>query len=87
MKNGNAFKNFSQICRDMSFESYTNDSGIPQYKNDHMKVIEYSRAKKISITDAAIELDLRWSAMVRLFVILVQLRIAMRAKHSTVAGI
>jgi len=53
----NAFKNFSQICRDMSFESYVNDSGISQYKNDHMKIIEYSRAKKISITDAAIELD------------------------------
>lgn len=57
----NAFKNFSQICKDMSFESYTSDSGIPQYKNDHMKVIEYSRAKKISITDAAIELDLHHS--------------------------
>jgi len=53
----NAFKNFSQICRDMSFESYTNESGMSQYKNDHMKIIEYSRAKKISITDAAIELD------------------------------
>ena len=53
----NAFKNFSQICRDMSFESYTNESGMSQYKNDHMKIIEYSRAKKISIVDAAIELD------------------------------
>ena len=57
----NAFKNFSQICRDMSFESYTNESGVPQYKNDHMKIIEYSRAKKISITDAAVELDLHHS--------------------------
>lgn len=54
-----AFKNFSQICRDMSFESYINDSGIPQYKNNHMKIIEYARAKKISIVDAAIELDLQ----------------------------
>jgi superfamily I DNA/RNA helicase len=53
----NAFKNFSQICRDISFDSYLHDSGISQYKNDHMKIIEYSRAKKISITDAAIELD------------------------------
>ena len=54
----NAFKNFSQICRDMSFESdEMNEFGFSQYKNDHMKVIEYSRAKKISIIDAAIELD------------------------------
>ena len=56
-----AFKNFSQICKDMSFESYINDSGIPQYKNHHMKIIEYARAKKISIVDAAIELDLQHS--------------------------
>jgi len=56
-----AFKNFSQICRDMSFESYINDSGISQYKNNHMKIIEYARAKKISIVDAAVELDLQHS--------------------------
>ena len=56
-----AFKNFSQICKDMSFESYINDSGISQYKNNHMKIIEYARAKKISIVDAAIELDLQHS--------------------------
>ena len=60
-KKWNAFKNFSQICKDMSFESYINDSGIPQYKNNHMKIIEYSKAKKISIVDAAIELDLQHS--------------------------
>jgi superfamily I DNA/RNA helicase len=53
----NAFKNFSQICKDMSFESFINESGMSQYKNDHMKIIEYSRAKKISIADAAVELD------------------------------
>ena len=56
-----AFKNFSQICRDMSFESYINDSGVPQYKNNHMKIIEFARAKKISVVDAAIELDLQHS--------------------------
>ena len=60
-KKWNAFKNFSQICKDMSFESYINDSGVPQYKNNHMKIIEYSKAKKISIVDAAIELDLQHS--------------------------
>jgi len=54
----NSFKNFSQICKDMSFESYISDSGIPQYKNQHMKIIEYARAKNISIDDAAVELDL-----------------------------
>jgi superfamily I DNA/RNA helicase len=53
----NAFKNFSQICKDMSFESFTNESGMSQYKDDHMKIIEYSKAKKLSIVDAAIELD------------------------------
>jgi len=53
----NAFKNFSQICKDMSFESEVNEFGFSQYKNDHMKVIEYSRAKKLSIIDAAVELD------------------------------
>ena len=58
-KKWNSFKNFSQICKDMSFESYINDSGIPQYKNNHMKIIEYSKAKKIPIVDAAIELDLQ----------------------------
>ena len=54
----NSFKNFSQICKDMSFESYISDSGIPQYKNQHMKIIEYARAKNILIDDAAVELDL-----------------------------
>jgi len=53
----NAFKNFSQICKDMSFESDLNDSGFTVYKNDHMKIIEYARAKKISIVDAAVDLD------------------------------
>jgi len=54
----NSFKNFSQICKDMSFESFISDSGVPQYKNQHMKIIEYSRAKNISIDEAAIQLDL-----------------------------
>ena len=54
----NSFKNFSQICKDMSFESFISDSGVPQYKNQHMKIIEYARAKNISIDEAAIQLDL-----------------------------
>jgi hypothetical protein len=42
----------------MSFESFISDSGVPQYKNQHMKIIEYARAKNISIDEAAIQLDL-----------------------------
>ena len=34
------FKNFSSLCADLSFESYINESGYPQYKNNHMKIIE-----------------------------------------------
>ena len=56
----NGFKNFSRVCRDLSFESYVNDSGIPQYKNAHMRIIEYARSKKISISDAAVELDIHY---------------------------
>jgi len=56
------FKNFSNICSDLSFESYINESGYPQYKNSHMKIIEYARNKKLSLSDAAVELDLHYSA-------------------------
>jgi len=55
------FKNFSNICADLSFESYINESGYPQYKNSHMKIIEYARNKKLSLADAAVELDLHYS--------------------------
>ena len=58
----NAFKNFSQICKDLSFSSefdpYTETT---TYKNEHMKIIEYARCKKLSIMDAAIELDKHYS--------------------------
>jgi len=58
----NAFKNFSQICKDLSFDSYFDPyTETTTYKNDHMKIIEYSRCKKISIMDAAIELDKHYS--------------------------
>ena len=55
------FKNFSNICADLSFESYVNESGYPQYKNSHMKIIEYARNKKLSLADAAVELDLHYN--------------------------
>ena len=55
------FKNYSKICADLSFETQVNDSGFPQYKNSHMKVIEYARNKKLSLQDSAVELDLHFS--------------------------
>jgi len=55
------FKNFSTYCSDLSFETYINDSGHPQYKNSHMKIIEFARNKKLSLQDAAIELELHYS--------------------------
>ena len=55
------FKNFSRYCSELSFESYINESGYPQYKNNHMKIIEYARNKKISIEESALELELHYS--------------------------
>lgn len=55
------FQNYSQICKDMSFETTISDVGTPLHKNNHMKIIEYARSKKITIIDAAIELDLHQS--------------------------
>ena len=55
------FQNYSQICRNMSFESYVDESGMPQYKNLHMKIIEYAKNKKIDVQEAAIQLDLHHS--------------------------
>ena len=58
------FKNYSRYCADLSFESYINESGYPQYKNSHMKIIEYARNKKMSLSDAAVELDLHYSTSI-----------------------
>jgi len=56
--NWNSFKNFSQICRDFDFETTVGESGIPKYKNNHLKVIDYARSKKFTeLEDAALELD------------------------------
>jgi len=60
------FKNFSNICADLSFESYINESGYPQYKNSHMKIIEYARNKKISLEESALQLELHYSTDVYL---------------------
>ncbi|MEI8136416.1 MAG: UvrD-helicase domain-containing protein, partial [Bacteroidota bacterium] len=57
----NAFKNFSQICNDLSFETEEDPyTETLRYKNDHMKIIEYSRSRKIDIDAAAIELGLEY---------------------------
>jgi superfamily I DNA/RNA helicase len=54
----NTFKNYSQICRDLSFESRTNELGYVEYTNPHMKIIEYARSRQITIEEAAIDLEL-----------------------------
>ena len=41
----------------MSFETTVDASGNPLYENDHMRIIAYARAKKISIQEAALQLD------------------------------
>ena len=57
-KNWNAFKNYSRVCDDMSFENYQSESGYREYKNSYMKIIEYARAKQIDVMEAAYELEL-----------------------------
>jgi DNA helicase-2/ATP-dependent DNA helicase PcrA len=54
----NSFKNFSQICRDMSFESYVNEAGYVEYMNPNMKVIQYARSRKLDLQQAAMDLDI-----------------------------
>ena len=53
-----SFKNFSQICKDMSFESYVNEAGYVEYMNPNMKVIQYARSRKLDLQQAAIDLDI-----------------------------
>jgi len=57
-KNWNGFKNFSVVCKDMSFDNYQSESGYRVYKNQYMKIIEYARAKQINVLDSAAELEL-----------------------------
>lgn len=57
-KNWNDFKNFSQICKDLNFQTKTWENGYKEYKNNYMKIIEYAKNKEIELDDAAIELDL-----------------------------
>jgi DNA helicase-2/ATP-dependent DNA helicase PcrA len=52
------FKTWSQVCRHLSFESRTNEFGFVEYTNPHMKIIEYARSRKLTIEEAAIQLEL-----------------------------
>jgi len=54
----NGFKNFSSVCQHLNFDSeYNFELGYVVHKNDYMNIIEYSKAKKISVKEANIELD------------------------------
>ena len=55
------FKNFSPYCRDLSFESRINVNGYVEHTNPHMRIIEFARNKKISILEAAVELELHYT--------------------------
>jgi len=52
-----AFKNFSKICSDISFEAGEYENGMPAYQGREMKIIEYARSKKIRLLESAIQLD------------------------------
>ena len=56
-----SFKNFSSLCADLSFESRINVNGYVEHVNPHMKIIEYARNRKISLADAAVELELHYT--------------------------
>jgi superfamily I DNA/RNA helicase len=58
-KNWNGFKNYSQVCKDLSFETIQHSNGYIEYTNPYMKIIDYDRNRKIDdLTTSAIELDL-----------------------------
>ena len=52
------FKNYPghEPWQNMSFESTIDSVGNPIYENDHMRIIAYARAKKISLPEAALQL-------------------------------
>ena len=63
-KNWNAFKN-KYGHTDMHFETIERENGFHEYKNQYMKIIEYSRCTKTSLQDAAIKLDIHPSYLRR----------------------
>ena len=55
------FTSQSQICKGMKFETKKDIYGNTIHQNPHMKIITYSRSKKISLIEAALQLDLHHS--------------------------
>jgi len=55
------FTSQSQICRGMKFETKKDIYGNTIHQNPHMRIITYSRSKKISLIEAALQLDLHHS--------------------------
>ena len=55
------FTSQSQICRGMKFETKRDMYGNTIHQNPHMRIITYSRSKKISLMEAALQLDLHHS--------------------------
>jgi len=56
-KKWRGFKNYSQICKNLEFDSEVNETGYTVHKNRHMKIIELARNKKIGLREAAVVLD------------------------------
>ena len=54
------FKNYPnhQAYQNMSFETTVDAAGNPKYENNHMRIIQYARSKKIDLEQAALELSL-----------------------------
>ena len=55
------FTSQSQICKGMKFETKRDIYGNTVHQNPHMKIISYSRSKKIDLMEAALQLDLHHS--------------------------
>ena len=47
-----------QAYQSMSFETKVDTAGNPRYENNHMRIIQYARSKKIDLEQAAFELSL-----------------------------
>ena len=47
-----------EAYRNMSFETTVDAAGNPKYENNHMRIIQYARSKKIDLEQATFELSL-----------------------------
>ena len=54
------FKDYAnhQAYQNMSFETIVDSAGNPKYENNHMRIIQHARSKKIDLEQAAFELSL-----------------------------